>query len=351
MSRVPHFGFFCFRLRAIPRLPAPILAASILIVLCVAVPPGASQQVQDAPGEEIVANLAAGRVIIAVVKDAILIATIENPIEPQTRVPTPVEINSRRAGIILGAVEWISPSSQLQFARLDRDLPHLRGRVASQAPHLQQAQVDTEAADIEAVGQGVAERLNQIAKNVHGKINLADDEPIAELVLADYLEGYGPEVWQMTFSMQQAMQREDYFDTRVLMPRYSQIWPPEKGQPRTLSEFHYPPEAKSLPLLDMLRDKDPAIEKICASDPKMRDVANRFLQGESTKNLAVDATQFLRAALNVIAPPQSRETMATIGMESGFEWILRPPAELQKPIEDKDRPADAPTLVHPHPSN
>src|ERR1700728_3405147 len=98
----------------------------------------ASQQRQDTPGDEVVANLSAGRVIIAVVKDAILIATIENPIEPQTRIPAPVELSSRRAGIFLGAVEWISPSSQVQFARLDEDLPHLHGHVASQAPHLQQ---------------------------------------------------------------------------------------------------------------------------------------------------------------------------------------------------------------------
>ena len=328
-----------------------ILAATAILALGVWVPLGGSQQVQDAPGEEIVANLAAGRVIIAVVKDAILIVTIENPIEPQTRVPTPVEINSRRVGIILGAVEWISPSSPLQLARLDRDLPHLRGRVASQAPHLQQAQINTEAADIEAVGQGVAERLNQIAKNVHGKIGLAEDEPIAELILADYVEGYGPEVWQLAFSMQQAMQRQDYFDTRVLMPRYLQIWPPEKGQPRTLSEFHYPPEAQAPALLDLLRQKDPAVEKICSSDPKMREVADRLLQGESSKILAVDATQFLRAALNVMASPSSRETMAMIGMGSGFEWILKPPAETQKPAEEKERPADAPSLLHPHPSN
>jgi hypothetical protein len=151
--------------------------------------------------------------------------------------------------------------------------------------------------------------------------------------------------------MQQAMQRQDYFDTRVLMPRYLQIWPPEKGQPRTLSEFHYPPEAQAPALLDLLRQKDPAVEKICSSDPKMREVADRLLQGESSKILAVDATQFLRAALNVMASPSSRETMAMIGMGSGFEWILKPPAETQKPAEEKERPDDAPSLLHPHPSN
>jgi hypothetical protein len=310
-------------------------------------PDAASRQRQDVPGDEIVANLAAGRVIIAVVKDAILIATIENPIEPQTRLPAPVELSSRRAGVFLGAVEWISPSSQVEFARLDLDLPHLRGRVVSQAPSLQQALPNAEASDIDSIGHGVSERLNEIAKTLHGKITLPPNEPIAELILADYMENYGPEIWQLTFTLQQSMQREDYFDTHIPLPQYAQLWPPEKGQPHTLVEFHYPPENAASSLSDLLRNKDAGIEKLCSSDPKMREVRDRFLQGESNKVLAVDAVQFLRAALGVIASPNSRETFATIGVESGFQWVLKPPPEPRKPGQQKDRPDDAPSLLHP----
>jgi hypothetical protein len=329
-----------------------VFATAVLIALLPAsvflsFPDAAGQQRQDVPGDEIIANLAAGRVIIAVVKDAILIATIENPIEPQTRLPAPVELSSRRAGVFLGAVEWISPSSQVQFARLDQDLPHLRGRVASQAPSLQQAQPNAEASDIDAIGHGVSERFNEIAKNLHGKITLPPNEPIAELILADYMENYGPEIWQLTFTLQQSMQREDYFDTHVPLPRYVQLWPPEKGQPHSLVEFHYPPEKGAPPLIDLLRNKDAGIEKLCSSDAKMREVRDRFLQGESNKLLAVDAIQFLRAALGVIASPKDRETFATIGVESGFQWILKPPPEPKKPSQQKDRPDDAPSLLHP----
>lgn len=308
-----------------------------------------AQQRQDAPGDEIIANLAAGRVIIAVVKDAILIVTIENPIEPQTRVPSPVQLSSRRAGVFLGAVEWISPSSSVEFARLDRDLPHLHGRVASQGPHLQQAQPQAEAADIDSIGHGVSERLNEIARNLHGKINLPSNEPVAELILADYMENYGPEVWQLTFTMQQSMQREDYFDTHVSLPRYIQFWPPEKGQPHTLVEFHYPPEIAAPLLIDLLRNRDAGIEKLCSSDAKMRDVRDRFLQGESNKILAVDAVQFFRAALGIVAPPNSRETIASIGIDSGFQWILQPPPEPKRPGQEleKKRPDEAPSLLHP----
>ena len=46
-----------------------------------------AQETASAPTEEIVVNLASGRVVIAVVKDAILIGTVETPIEPQTYVP------------------------------------------------------------------------------------------------------------------------------------------------------------------------------------------------------------------------------------------------------------------------
>jgi hypothetical protein len=308
-----------------------------------------AQQRQDAPRDEIIANLAAGRVIIAVVKDAILIATVENPIEPQTRLPAPVELSSRRAGVFLGAVEWISPSSQVEFVRLDKDLPHLRGKTASLTPHLQQAQPDAEAADIDSIGHGVSERLNEIARNLHGKITLPPNEPLAELILADYMENYGPEIWQLTFTLQQSMQRQDYFDTHVPLPQYVQLWPPEKGQPRTLVEFRYPPENSAPSLIDLLRNRDAGIEKLCSSDAKMRDVRDRFLQGESNKILAVDAIQFLRSALSITASPNSRETIATISVDSGFQWILQPPPEPKKPGQEQERkhPDDAPSLLHP----
>ena len=93
-----------------------------------------SQEIATAPSEEIVVNLAAGRVIIAVIKDAIIIATVENPIEPQTHPPVPVQLGAQRAGILLGAVDWFSPSSQVQLARLDRELPRLRGQISRNTP-------------------------------------------------------------------------------------------------------------------------------------------------------------------------------------------------------------------------
>ncbi|MGH9682522.1 MAG: hypothetical protein ACRD4S_02775 [Candidatus Acidiferrales bacterium] len=307
---------------------------------------------QDKPGtpnEEVVANLAAGQVVIAVVKDAILIGAIENPIEPETRVPAPTPMGGRRAGVILGADEWFSPSSQLDLALFDQELPHLRPRVAgvSANPHLQQPQAGAVAGDIETIGQGVLDRLNQVASMLHGKIDLPPAEPITEVILADYLEDYGPEVWQLTYSITQEEETAGYWNTRVGRPVYLQIWPPEKGQPRTLMEFSYPPDNPPPSLLDLLRQNDPRIEKIRSSDAKMEEVAAKLLRGESTKIDSVDATQFLRAALTAIAPPHVRQAMGMIGKESGFEWILKPPPEKTKRRLHTERPAGAPTLIHP----
>jgi len=316
----------------------------------------AAQESSETPVEETVANLAAGRVVIAVVKDAILIGTVENPIEAETRPPAPVALTSARAGIILGPVQWVSPSTGQELARLDQDLSHLHGSQTNPAPHLQAATAGTEATDLESVGQGLFDRLNQVAGDLHGKVNLPANEPFVELILVDYFSGYGPEVWQLAYTMKQQEERIDYWTTSVLRPSYLQVWPPEKGQPHTLIEFSYPPETAPPTLLDLLRQKDPRLEKIRSSDPKMAQVADSFLRGESNKALTVDATQFLRAALDAIAPPNARETMAIIGAETGFAWILPPPPEPKmtpgpqsqpQPQQQRPRPPGAPTLLHP----
>jgi hypothetical protein len=324
---------------------AALLAVAIALLLSPG--PGAAQQTQDVPTEEIVVNFAAGRVVIAVVKDAILIGTIEDKIEMQTHPPIPVAMNRVRAGILLGAVDWFSPSSQLQLARLDSELPHLHGHFIAPGPHINQVQTTAEASDIESVGQNLYERMNTVVGNLHGKLDWPQQEPVAELVLADYMQGYGPEVWQLTFTLKQEMQRLDYYDTQVSHPAYLQSWPPEKGQPHTLIEFQYPPEKATPTLLDLLRRKDPRIEKICASDTKMREVADRLLEGQSGKIIAADATQFLRSALAALTPPDARQTMAIIGIETGFEWILRPPPEPKRANQqaEQERPADAPSLL------
>jgi hypothetical protein len=179
---------------------------------------------------------------------------------------------------------------------------------------------------------------------------LPSGEPLAELIVADYLTGYGPEVWQLTYGLEQQQQQGDYWDTRVLRPKYLQFWPPEKSEPHTLMEFAYPPENAGPTLLDLLRGKDPRVEQVIASDPAMSQVANEFLSGDSKKIRAQEAIQFLRATIAAISPPHARETFATIGPETGFAWVLPPPAEAKKPGPAKaPQEEGAPSLLkHPN---
>jgi hypothetical protein len=338
------------------------LAGIFLAVFLCAAPlhPAFARQAEQESGQEIVANLAAGRVVILVVKDAILIATVENPIESETVPPAPVEMQSSKAGIILGPVDWFSPSTQLDIARLDKELPHLTSHLVAAGPpagpRLAPAQGGDQASDIESTGLGVGERLNQIAKGLRTKVDLQTDEPFLQLIIADYVGGYGPEVWQLAYGIKQDQQKGEYWDTRVLRPTYLQFWPPEKGQPKTLMEFSYPLDKNTPTLLQLLKQKDPRLEKVRNSDPQMAMVAS-LIQTDSSKLFAADATQYLRAALAAVTPPQSRQTMAIIGMERGFSWILPPPPQPEhartlqtaqaagQPQQPKERPADAPSLL------
>jgi len=327
------------------------LLGALLLMWAGLIPPAArAQETSGAPqGEEIVANLATGRVVVAVVKDAILVATVERPIEAETRVPAPVALGSERLGVILGAVDWSSPSAHQELARLDKELPHLRGKliVTTGTPSLQHAGITGEAADIEDIGQGLLERLDQLAQGLHGGLDWPSNEPVAELIIADYLGGYGPEVWQLTYGLKQDEQSHDYWITRVERPVYLQFWPPEKGEPRTLLEFDYPSEGAPPSLLELLRRKDPALEGVMESDHKMAEVAEHFLRSESSKVSAADATEFLRAALDAISPHGARESVAIIGEESGFAWILAPPSEPSTPGEKPVRLPGAPSLMGP----
>ena len=224
-----------FRLRRAPLVSLCRTFVPILFVGLAAVswpfhgPRTLAQNPSDQPGEEVVANLAAGRVVVAVVKDAILIVTVENPFEAQTHLPAPVPLSGQRAGVLLGAVDWFSPSANIQIARLDRELPRLHGRVSIDAPKLSPALEGTEATDIEFIGQGVGDRLNEVAKQLHAQMKLPEGEPLVELVVADIVPGYGAEVWHVDYFFEQYPQRGDFWETRIPRPRYLQDWPPEKN--------------------------------------------------------------------------------------------------------------------------
>ncbi|HTZ73144.1 MAG TPA: hypothetical protein VMB47_04430 [Candidatus Aquilonibacter sp.] len=319
---------------------APMIVACLCVCALLRV---VAQDDSNPPVNEVVVNQAAGRVVIAVVKHAILISTSENPIEEGTRPPIPTAMSSIRAGIFLGADEWTSPSLQRDLGLLDQELPQLRSAVGPEAPSLGVGVANAEATDIEGIGKPLGQRLGDLAGEIHSNLNWPETDPVAELVLADYVADYGPEVWTLTYTLEQEQQQGDYWVTNVDGPVYLQIWPPEKGQPHTLMEFDYPQKNAPTPLLDLLKQKDPRLEGLIQGDQTMADTANKFLIGDSMKISATDATQFLRAAMDAITPPNLPQTMAIIREDSGFDWILRPPPESRK----INRPPGAPSLANP----
>lgn len=330
------------------RVAQPAAAFVFAVVACLAVLLSTqAQDDSDQAVEEVVVNQAAGRVVIAVVKGAILIGTAENPVEPGTHVPNPVNLSSVRAGVLLGAVDWTSPSLQKDLGRLDHELPQIRSYIpgADNNPHLAQAGANQEASDIEAIGKPLKERLGALAGDIHGELDWPSSDPVLQLILADYVEGYGPEVWQLSYTLDQEQQKGDYWVTNIGDPTYLQYWPPEKGDPHSLIEFDYPQKSEAPSLLDLLRKKDPRLQGLIQGDAKMADTANKFLAGDSMKIMPGDATQFLRAVLGAITPPNIPQTMAIIKQETGFEWILAPPPEPKAP--KSPRSAGVPSLAHP----
>lgn len=325
--------------------------AALLGVLVAFFPSLVRPQETEEPEEEIVSNLAAGRVEIAVDKDGIVIATLEDRIEPNTRPPLIVPLGTRRAGVLLGAVDWVAVDSGIHFARLDGDLPKLHGptTVAAQGPRLQKEVSGGVAGDIEDVGAGLFDRLQSVVKPIHAKLDLASQQPIVELVLADYVEGYGAEVWVLSYTVEQLPLRGDYWETHVLRPHYTQLWPPEKGQPRNLMEITYPPGEVSPPLTALLRGEDPRVRRVAVANAETTALAELLSSGDTRKAQAADTIAFLRTTLDAIATSGAGQVAAVISEQTGFDWILPPVEEAKKPGGEKERPPGAPTLRKPPP--
>jgi hypothetical protein len=292
-------------------------------------------------------NLVEGRVVICAAKDGIILATVDAHSEPGSPPPAVTPLGGLRAGVVLGAVEWVQPESKDEPVRLDAEFP----RIAASALNPSGKKQDSESAsDIEAIGVAVLERVRVLAGQLHNKINLAEDEPLLRIVLAGYAEGYGPEAWTLDYHIRQDELANDYWRTRVLRPRYNQLYPPEKGQPHTLVEVRYPPanRAKDDPeLLDLLQQNDPRLSKIRAANETVTKSVTLVVEGQSQKSAAAGDIDFLKAALRAVAPSDAQLTMGYVDFDRGFQWVLQPPkSAAPPPAETKPQEPGAPSLLH-----
>lgn len=292
------------------------------------------------PQEEVVANLAAGRVLILVTRDAILVGAAENPIEPETQPPLVVPLGDRRMGILLGPVVWSWPSSGHGPVRLGVELQRVMSTTVGVGP----GRLETEqAGDIEQLGLGLLEVIRRATDRIYHPLGLAPDEPLVELLLVAYLEGYGPEVWSLRYRVRQEPLRGDFLQTRVLRPQYVQLYPPEKGQPRGILEVRYPRNDAAPQLADLLAQGDSRLLQLRSVRADWADLFEKIERGELHKARSDAALEFLRTALNLFSEPEHDVVIARIEERRGFAWVLAPPESLEAAEQEK-RPPGVPTL-------
>src|SRR5258707_6401298 len=166
--------------------------ALVLTFLCVYAK--AAAQVQ-APEDEIVANLAGGRVIVHVARDGnIVFAAINQPVEAGGVPPRVLEVDSKHVAVLLGASEWRLPADP-NPVRLDRNFERLHARDPKYQYNVGEAEPD-----LETIGVAVLEKLRPLTSQLHHKIDLPPDDPLLQMVLICYApNNYGPEGWTVGY--------------------------------------------------------------------------------------------------------------------------------------------------------
>ena len=321
-----------------------VTLALFAAALSIAAAPALPAQTRS-PEDEIVANLAGGRVIVHVARDGIIVfAAINQPVEAGGVPPRMVELDATHVGILLGASEWRIPAEP-QPVRLDRNFQ----RVTASDPKYAFGSGEAEP-DLETIGVAFLEKLRPLVSQLHHKIDLPSDEPLLELVLIGYgRNNYGPEVWTIEYRVQQEQvaTRGEYLQTRILRPRFNQLYPPEKHAPRMIVETRYPAEQKAPTLMALIQGSDPAIDRVRSSDPRFAKVVEAIDKGQAQKAAPTDAADFMRAVLPLISENQPF-ILAKMEEQRGFDWIVPPEEPIErakKTEEDKNRPPEAPSLL------
>jgi hypothetical protein len=290
--------------------------------------------------DEIVANLAGGRVIVHVAKEVIIFAAIDQPVERNSIPPRVTDLDATHIGILFGASEWRVPADPKPI-RLDRNFQ----RVGRPDPRYERAAGELEP-DLETIGTAFLEKLHPLVSQLHHKLDFTSDDALFQVVIIGYAPNdYGPEVWVAEYRLEQEPipTRGEFWQTRVLRPRFTQLYPPEKHEPRTLVESRYPPGAKGPTLLELIKSNDPRITQLGSAQPRFEKVLENIRGGQAQKAAAADSADFMKAVLPLISDRGSY-VLGTMDERRGFEWIIPPEEPVEKVQEDKNRPPEAPTL-------
>jgi hypothetical protein len=179
------------------RAAHPFHAIAVIIVVTAVLlvapsSPHAQSQKTTASEQEIIANLATGRVVICVTRDAILVGAESEKSEPGSHSPLFVPLTAGHVAILLGAVEWIEVNSGKPPIRLDLEL----AKTDHAKPGRKIETIDSnEATDLEVLGITFLDRLRAITSELHHELKLKEDEPIVQILVVGYQKDYGPEAW------------------------------------------------------------------------------------------------------------------------------------------------------------
>jgi hypothetical protein len=311
----------------------------LLLTLAVAIAAPAIAQDKD---DEIVATLSGGRVIVHATRESVSFIAIDEPIEAGSPPPRVMSLDNRHVAVLFGSSEWRIPADPNPI-RMDKDYK----RIGSIDPRYQGTYNGEAEPDLETMAVSFLEKLTPLAARLHHKLDFPPDQPLLELVMIGFgPHDYGPEVWTVEFRMTQTMvaSRGEYWQTRVLRPRFTQIYPPEKKAPRKLVETCYPGECKGPELQQLLEGNEPTLEKLARSDPKFFKAVDLISKGQAQKAVAPDTAAFLRAAVPLLYTGK-RFVMGTFEEEHGFDWVVPPDEPVEKAKkDDKSRPPEAPSL-------
>jgi len=298
----------------------------------------ASAQDKD---DEIVATLAGGRVIIHATQESITFIALDEPIEAGSVPPRAMSVDGRHVAVLFGSSEWRIPADPNPI-RMDKGYT----RAGTPDPRYQGSYGGEAEADLEQMGVAFLEKLTPLAARLHHKLDFPPDQPLFELVVIGFgPRDYGPEVWTVEYRMTQTniTSRGDFWQTRVLRPRFEQIYPPEKHAPRKLVETCYPGTCKGPSLQQLLEGNEPTLEKLAHSDIKVSKAVSLISDGQAQKAVREAANTFLRAAIPLIYPDR-HFVMGTYEEEHGFQWMVPPDEPIERVKQDKNHPAEAPSL-------
>ena len=305
------------------------IALAVTLVAFIAISAGAQVSVAT-----IALRQTTGRVVFCVTKDTILVAAVDAGTATAAktlgaatgRPPAVVPLGMGRIGVVMGATDWTRNDAKPTL--LDEQLPMLVKQAYTSIKKVDPQNPNAE--DIESIGISILEYLRPWVGDIHYKLDLGKDDPIVQILLAGYTQGYGPEIWDLRYRVQQKNLGGDYWETMPLRPAYYQLYPPEKGEAKTFIEAQFPARIEPLGLLRATQS-DPAVNRMGNSSPEVTAAVASIVKGESVKASTRPAEDFMRLAIPALAGAQAKLAMAAINEQSNFQWVLTPEGQAAPP--------------------